>query len=122
MGRQKPFRGQLWGSLALVLVDEDGGGGLDGSLDGDRRYFDAHTMIRRLGGRFASDRGENTSMASAYGDDEPGAQLPVHGIPSEAGDYRRELELLKSSSSWRLTAPLRGLKRWVKGLVVKLRG
>lgn len=67
MGRLEPFTGQLWGGLGLIVVDVDAGGGVPVAPDGDERYFDTHTMVRRLGGRFASDRLGAAPMTTAYG-------------------------------------------------------
>ena len=51
MGRLEPFTGQLWGGLGLIVVDVDPESAVPSALDGDRRYFDSHAMVRRLGGR-----------------------------------------------------------------------
>jgi Methyltransferase domain len=67
MGRLVPFTGQLWGGLGLIVVDADPGSEVPDAPDGDERYFDTHTMIRRLGGRFASDRLGAAPMTTAYG-------------------------------------------------------
>lgn len=68
MGRLEPFRGQLWGGLCLIVVDSDPRSEVPVALGGDERYFDAHTMVRRLGGRFASDRRGAAPMTTAYGE------------------------------------------------------
>ncbi len=67
MGRLEPFTGQLWGGLGLIVVDADPGSEVPAARDGDERYFDTHTMVRRLGGRFASDRLGAAPMTTAYG-------------------------------------------------------
>ena len=68
MGRLEPFRGQLWGGLGLIVVDADPASAVPAAPDGDERYFDAHAMVRRLGGRFASDRRGAAPMTTAYGE------------------------------------------------------
>jgi hypothetical protein len=50
MGRQDPFEGQLWGGLGIVVVDAASDPGIPGGIDGDPRYYDAHTMLRKRGG------------------------------------------------------------------------
>ena len=67
MGRLEPFTGQLWGGLGLIVVDADASSEVPAAPDGDERYFDTHTMVRRLGGRFASDRLGAAPMTTAYG-------------------------------------------------------
>ena len=67
MGRLEPFTGQLWGGLGLIVVDSGADSEVPAAPDGDERYFDAHTLVRRLGGRFASDRLGAVPMTTAYG-------------------------------------------------------
>jgi hypothetical protein len=68
MGRLEPFTGQLWGGLGLIVVDADPGSAVPAAPEGDERYFDTHTMVRRLGGRFASDRRGAVPISTAYGE------------------------------------------------------
>ena len=33
----------------------------------------------------------------------------------ELQELQRELDIMRQSTSWRITAPLRAIKRWIKG-------
>jgi Methyltransferase domain len=86
MGRRAPFEGQLWGGFGIVVADAVADAGIPASLDGDRRYHDAHEMIARLGG----------------------------SLEAEEERSRRELEQAERSSGSPLLAPLRALRRSIR--------
>ena len=82
MGRLEPFTGQLWGGLGLIVVDAGPGSEVPETLEGDERYFDTHTMVRRLGGGFASDRFGAVPMTTAYGADGDRSPGPLRRLAS----------------------------------------
>lgn len=108
MGRTAPFVGQLWGGFGVVLVDAERDPGIPGSIEGDPRYFDAHSMVERLGGRFG---GRASATESALGDGADDAERRIEALSAQLEEHRRLLASVESSASWRLTAPLRALKR-----------
>jgi hypothetical protein len=88
MGRLDPFTGQLWGGIGLIVVDAGPESDLPDAPDGDERYFDAHTMVRRLGGRFASDRLGAASSTTAYGGGGDGSPGPLRRIAARIANRR----------------------------------
>jgi hypothetical protein len=85
MGRLDPFTGQLWGGLGLIVVDSGPDSEVPRALEGDERYFDTHTMVRRLGGSFASDRLGAVPMTTAYGGDDSGSPGLLRRLASRLG-------------------------------------
>ncbi len=116
LARREPYRLQLWGGLGLVVLDSehafnDGGGDVT-----DDRFHSlfavAHPTVEVMG-------------------DVEARGLPLDGMDSRAlearlrdeivscrSDLARREQLLRGlegSLSWRITAPLRGLKRYAAG-------
>jgi hypothetical protein len=117
MGRHTIFSGQLWGGMGVVIVDESGETHIPGTTEGDPRYYDAYSMVRLLGGRF---RSEHSGQAEdpLYSRGENAEQHEVEVLSRElewqrelVDEYRRQLDSVERSASWRITAPLRRLKR-----------
>ena len=108
MGATEPFVGQLWGGFGVVLLDSARDLGIAASIEGDPRYFDAHSMIERLGG--SCDRAASPA-ASAEGGAAGDAEHRAETLAAQLDEQRRLLESVERSASWRLTAPLRAAKR-----------
>lgn len=94
------FHHQLWGGLGLVLVDVDGekigGAGREGE-----RFYDLFELVS--GARAAMVEGD---AAASKGD--------VERLEVELRQARVQLEHVKRSPSWRVTAPLRAAKRAIR--------
>jgi hypothetical protein len=117
MGLQAPFTGQLWGGFGLVVVDESGELPIEGSPDGDPRYYDAHSMIRLLGGTFKSENAGPPGFEPTYSRGETAEDHQIAALSAEVerqrrllDEYRGLLDSVERSVSWRITAPLRTFK------------
>lgn len=118
-----PFRHQLWGGIGAVIVD-----------DAAERYLtlefhDPFEVFGAVRDALVADQeagGSGDSIASATA--RPSAQAPPATGDAEVAELRRQrdelqarvarshrtVEDLKGSASWRLTSPLRALKRRVE--------
>jgi hypothetical protein len=104
-----PFADQMLGGFALVLVDEAA------AAEGTRAvelgfyslrptpilYHDSYETVRR-GAQLIDGEGAPASTADV-------PRLPLDAAHLEREQLRRELEAVRSSWSWRITAPLRAL-------------
>jgi hypothetical protein len=104
MARSGPFAEQLWGGLGLVLVDAEQEGARRGSTHDEVRY-DQYAMIRRMGGSFSEEPGMSSAEAEAYG------VRRIQALSDELHWMRGLLDEVLRSGSWRMTAPLRSMKR-----------
>jgi hypothetical protein len=104
MARSGPFADELWGGLGLVLVDADEEGSRSGSTYDEVRY-DQYEMIRRMGGSFSEEPGVRSAKAEAYG------VRRIQALSDELHWMRGLLDEVLRSGSWRMTAPLRSIKR-----------
>jgi Methyltransferase domain len=100
MFREPSLKHELWGGLGLVVVDSGRSGYFAGNVR-QTRYYPAHELIRSARNQLVG-RGEDD--------------------PSEMRQLRAELEAtrgwladVQSSVSWKVTAPLRALKRRLQG-------
>jgi Methyltransferase domain len=100
MFREPSLKHELWGGLGLVVVDSGRSGYFAGNVR-QTRYYPAHELIRSARDQLVG-RGEDD--------------------PSEMRQLRAELEAtrgwladVQSSVSWKVTAPLRALKRRLQG-------
>jgi Methyltransferase domain len=104
MARQGEFADELWGGLGLVLVNASGGRWRGDSVYDDHR-FDAYEMIRRMGGSFSADGTSRDEDAESYG------VRRIQALSDELHRLRGILDEMHRSMSWRMTEPLRALKR-----------
>jgi hypothetical protein len=104
MARSGPFADQLWGGLGLVLIDDEGERPRGDSAHDEVRY-DQYEMIRRMGGSFSGTPGAGTADAEAYG------MRRIQALSDELHRMRGLLDEVLRSGSWRMTAPLRSMKR-----------
>jgi hypothetical protein len=107
MARQGEFADELWGGLGLVLVNAGGGRWRGDSVYDDHR-FDAYEMIRRMGGSFGADGSPSDQEAESYG------VRRIQALSDELHRLRGILDEMHRSLSWRMTEPLRALKRAVR--------
>jgi hypothetical protein len=121
----EPFEGQLLGGFGVVIVDEAPGVRIPGSIEGDPRYYDAHTMVGRLGGSFERERTTPTGL-ERYTRDEGQRAASLSDQLDDArralAEHRRALESVERSLSWRVTAPLRAMKRFARRMAERRGG
>jgi Methyltransferase domain len=104
MFQEESLRNELWGGLGLVLVDGSQATGTDPRQD---RYYEAFRLIRA------------TRDRAVTSEDGQSALSPLHERLAETqrnlARAQAALESIKSSPSWKLTAPLRRLKHAIRG-------
>ncbi|HSZ70431.1 MAG TPA: class I SAM-dependent methyltransferase [Solirubrobacteraceae bacterium] len=114
LARREPYRLQLWGGLGMVVVDDQHAFNRGGPIRDDR----FHAL-------FAMVRPTVTVMEEIEA-----RGLPLDGMEAKALERRlneeiaesreklvrseRILKAMEASLSWRITAPLRGLKRYAR--------
>ncbi|MGH2961509.1 MAG: class I SAM-dependent methyltransferase [Solirubrobacterales bacterium] len=110
LGKLGPFANQMLGGFALVIVDEAA------AAEGPRTvelgfyslrptpvlYHDSYESARRVARRVEGGTATKTAETS------PGVRLDAAHLGRE--QLRRELEAVRSSWSWRITAPLRAVR------------
>ncbi len=126
--RHGAFAEEMWGGLALILVDGRRTDGSDPPFH-QTRYSAFELLSEAWHQRMTSgERRVSTAQAATLGSRIPTLETKVAGLARELALYRREAERLsgelasaheqlasvQSSVSWRLTAPLRALKRRVR--------
>jgi Methyltransferase domain len=104
MARSGPFANELWGGLGLVLVDAKKERSPSDTTRDEVR-FDQYEMINRMGGSFSGAPGVTSAEAEAYG------VRRIQALSDELHEMRGLLDEVLRSGSWRMTAPLRRLKR-----------
>jgi hypothetical protein len=98
MFREPALLHQLWGGLGLVVVDSSRGAYFaEGARQ--RRYYEAFDLVRDAR-QLVIERDQGTSP-----------QQELERLRAELGVARKSLESVQRSASWRITAPLRALKR-----------
>jgi hypothetical protein len=95
MFREPSLKHELWGGLGLVVVDSGRSGYFAGNVR-QTRYYPAFELIR-------SARDDLVGR----GEDDP---VEIRRLREELAATRGWLEDVQNSASWKLTAPLRGLK------------
>lgn len=108
MAREGEFAGELWGGLGLVLVDAAGGRWRGGASVYEDHRFDAYEMIGRMGGSFSADGSPADPEAESYG------VRRIQALSDELHRLRGVLDEMHRSLSWRMTEPLRALKRGLR--------
>jgi Methyltransferase domain len=119
MAKLKPFTDQLLGGFALIVVDQTAARrqrtvelGLWSLATTPILFWDSYETMRRTGPQV--DRDAPRVRAAP--------RLPLDAANIERENLRRELAAMRSSWSWRLTAPLRALKRRIQRLAQRVRG
>jgi hypothetical protein len=114
LGYGGPFHHGLWGGMGIVVVDAGGDRISVGADDGGRFYdlFELLSPVRdallaheATGGAVGSG-----NVAAAIGT----SRAELDRARGEAAASRHWLEELQRSASWRVTAPLRAAKRWLR--------
>jgi Methyltransferase domain len=93
--REPPLRGECWGGLGLVIVDGTGS------------FAEAHAGLRPA----MTPLSELIWPVAESMRGGAGNGAGARRLQEQADDYRRALSEIESSASWRLTAPLRSIKR-----------
>jgi hypothetical protein len=98
MFREPSLLHELWGGLGLVVVDSARSAYFS---EGARqtRYYEAYWLVREAR-RLMLEREQGTS-----------AEQRLERVEAELRDTRGWLDSVQGSASWRITAPLRALKR-----------
>jgi len=131
MMREERLRHEVWGGLALVLVDATRRAYHGGSVFGDRYYPAAGLLAAAREAVIASERGEDVSAASGDAETSDGRDRVIAELQAELAEATTEIERLGSvarhhealwhslmdSFSWRITQPVRGLGGRVRGLL-----
>jgi Methyltransferase domain len=104
MARSGPFADELWGGLGLMIIDAERGRSRNEPAYDEVRY-DQYEMIRRMGGSFRVEPGVKGAEAEDYG------VRRIQALLDELHEMRMLLDEVLRSGSWRMTAPLRKLKR-----------
>jgi hypothetical protein len=98
MFREPALLHQLWGGLGIVVIDSSRGAYFaEGARQ--RRYYEAFDLVRDAR-QLIIERDQGTSP-----------QQELERLRVELGIARKSLESVQRSASWRITAPLRALKR-----------
>jgi hypothetical protein len=98
MFREPALLHQLWGGLGIVVIDSSRGAYFaEGARQ--RRYYEAFDLVRDAR-QLIIERDQGTSP-----------QQELERLRAELGIARKSLESVQRSASWRITAPLRALKR-----------
>ena len=95
MFREPSLKHELWGGLALVVVDSARSAYFAGNVR-QSRYYPAHDLIKGARDGFVG-----------LGEDDPSE---VRRLRAQLEESRGWLDDVQSSASWRLTAPLRAFK------------
>lgn len=96
MFQEPSLKHELWGGLGIVVVDSSRSAYFSGNVR-QSRYYPAYDLIRSA-----------RDQLLGLGDVQP---AEARDLRRELADTRGWLEDVQNSASWRLTAPLRALKR-----------
>jgi hypothetical protein len=100
------FKHQLWGGLGLFVVDADRALQLDSAAGG---FYDLFELIRPVRDSLAANGDSPPGKAQA----DPVSLAEVEDLRGRAAAAQRELQAVRRSASWRVTAPLRAAKHAV---------
>ena len=98
MFREPSLLHELWGGLGLIVVDSSRAAYFSGGAR-QRRYYEAFGLVREARG-LVVDREAGKSP-----------EQELTRLREELRDTRGWLDAVQGSASWRITAPLRALKR-----------
>ncbi|HVR05892.1 MAG TPA: class I SAM-dependent methyltransferase [Solirubrobacteraceae bacterium] len=113
LARGDPYRLQLWGGLGLIVVDADRAAAQGGAISDDR-FHSLFTLTCPMAELMAEIEARGTSLAELQGsalEDELRAE--VVGRNAELVRSTQLVQRLEGSLSWRVTGPLRALKRYL---------
>jgi len=130
MIREERLRHEIWGGLALVLVDATRRAYRGGSVVGERYYPAAELLAAAREIVVARERGENVSAALRDAETGDARDHLIAELEAELREATTEIERLGSvarhhealwhslmdSFSWRITQPVRGIGGRVRGL------
>jgi hypothetical protein len=111
-----PFHHELWGGLGLIVVD-DGAQFPGGQGDRDERFYELHELIAPvrdalvLSEQSGGATGPGSARVALHNGD---ASTEVQALRDELARTRAWLDSVQRSMSWRVTAPLRAIKRAVR--------
>jgi hypothetical protein len=131
MMREERLRHEVWGGLALVVVDATRRRYHGGSVIQDRYYSAAELFATAREMVVARERGEDVSVRLAQAEIGDERERVIAELEAELADATTEIERLGSVSrhhealwhslmdswSWRVTEPIRGFKGRVRGLL-----
>jgi Methyltransferase domain len=112
--------GECWGGLGLVVIDGSGAFRGGGPIHGTD-LFEQHDLIwptaqwiRQAGPEAAACISQLRLSGGPAAEADPSAQEQLAALTGELDRHRAWLRGIEGSASWRLTAPLRALKRRVR--------
>jgi hypothetical protein len=131
MMREVRLRHEIWGGLALVMVDSTRRAYHGGSIVGDRCYPAAELLAAAREIVVARERGQDVSAAIREAETGDARDQVIAELESELREATTEIERLGSvarhhealwnslmdSFSWRITEPVRGIGGRVRGLL-----
>lgn len=112
-----PFHHELWGGLGLIVVD-DSAHPAGGETDRDERFYDLYELIAPvrdalvLSERSLEAVGPGSALAALR--DGLATTAEMEALRDELAQTRAWLDSVQQSLSWRLTAPLRAVRRAVR--------
>ena len=117
----RPLRHEMWGGLGLVLVDSSRLSYFAGPAYRQDRCYPTHRLLRRARELVVAE--ERDGRGPGGGDGLADLERPASEQEAELSRLRAEAEhnrvlweQVKSSPSWRLTAPLRAAKHALRGV------
>ncbi len=131
MMREERLRHEIWGGLALVIVDAKRRAYHGGSVFGDRYYPGAELLAAAREIVTARERGHDVSVAIREAETGDARDQVIAELQAELREATTEIERLGSvarhhealwnslmdSFSWRITEPVRGIGGRVRGLL-----
>lgn len=109
-----PFHHELWGGLGLIVVDEDERFPHPNE-ESDERFYELYELVAPV--RDSLVLSERSGGASGPGSvltvlgDRNGTPVEIESLQAELARTSAWLDSVQGSVSWRLTAPLRAIKR-----------
>jgi hypothetical protein len=95
------FRNEIWGGLGLIVVDASDPGTLGMHLVSDIAYPMSQILADRRTQLLSEDGHAPTAMSK------PDEAQELSKLVARVGDLEQRLDVVTSSRSWRMTAPLR---------------
>lgn len=105
LSRGGDFNHQLWGGLGLIVVDDTGSPLIPPGREGER-FYDLFELVSAARDEIIARDSPSDSVGRSRAGEETECQIRERSMRAE-----RELTEIRRSVSWRITAPLRSVKR-----------